>query len=449
MSEETTKPTEPGAELYGNIADAGLQLGRNGGVAQTIGNCVKALLYDKDTRQMFRFNELSSMIEVHGAWWKRGQSLNISDTDINFIRLFLEQKYGLMSERGIPRAIESIAIQNSYHPVKEYLNSLQYDGGMYIETLFPRFLGCDKSEYTTEATKLLMIGAINRVFYPGCKFEIVVCLVEPKQGGGKSTMVRYITHNDEWFTDELKHLDSENAYRYMQGRWIIEFSEMLATANSKSIEDIKQFISRQKDVYKVPYDKYSKDYPRQCIFVGTTNNIAFLPNDRTGNRRFIPLMVHSENAEMHPVEHEKEAREHIEKAWAEAMHYYKNNDYSLVFPKHLQMELDEVRRYFEPEDPKVGIIQEWLDNYEEDTVCTSIIYYEALDKIGEPKRWELTEIAQIMDGNIAGWQRHNTKSQKRKFKKYGAQIAWDRVSLNKVSSDGFLSVNIQEELPFT
>ena len=94
-----------------------------------------------------------------------------------------------------------------------------------------------------------MIGAIHRVFHPGCKFEIVVCLVEPKQGGGKSTMVRYMAHDDDWFTDELKNLDGENAYRYMQGRWIIEFSEMLATANSKSVEGIKQFISRQKDVY--------------------------------------------------------------------------------------------------------------------------------------------------------------------------------------------------------
>ncbi|MCL3783349.1 virulence-associated protein E [Roseburia hominis] len=446
MAEES-KEVEQGAELCDYIADAGLQLKQNGNVAQTMGNCIKALGFDKETRRMFRYNEMSGMIEVHGAWWNREQSPNITDSDVNFIRLFLEQKYNLSGEKAIPRAIDCIARQNRYHPVREYLKSLEYDGGKYIETLFPRFLGCEKSEYTTEATKLLMLGAIHRVFYPGCKFEVVVCLVEPKQGGGKSTMVRLLAHDDNWFTDELKDLDGENAYRYIQGKWLIEFSEMLATANSKSVEGIKQFISRQKDTYKIPYEKFPKDYPRQCVFIGTTNNIAFLPSDKTGNRRFIPLVVRSDMAELHPVEHEKEAREHIEKAWAEAMHYFEKNDYTLTFPKHLQKSLDEMRRMFEPEDPKVGIIQEWLDNYEEDTVCTSIIYHEALEKYDEPKRYELTAIAQIMDTNIAGWERHKSDSQKRKFKKYGVQIAWDRL-ISPVGDDGFLNISVQEELPF-
>ena len=446
MAEE--RESEQVAELCDNIANAGLQVGKSGNVSQTINNCIKALLYDEKTRKMFCYNEMSRMIEVHGAWWKRGQSQNITDSDVNFVRLFLESKYGLTSEMGIPRAIDCIARQCSYHPVREYLKSLRYDGKKYIETLFPRFLGCDKCEYTTEATKLLMIGAIHRVFHPGCKFEIVVCLVEPKQGGGKSTMVRYMAHDDDWFTDELKNLDGENTYRYIQGRWIIEFSEMLATANAKSVEGIKQYISRQKDTYKVPYAKYPEDYPRQCIFLGTTNNIAFLPSDKTGNRRFIPLMVHSDKAELHPVKHEKEARDHIEKAWAEAMHYYDNNDYSLVFPEHLQMQLNEIRQQFEPEDPKVGIIQEWLDNCEYDTVCTSMIYKEALGKDYDPKRYELTEIAQIMDINITGWERHNTDSHRRKFKTYGSQVAWDRC-IDSVHSDGFLNIGIQEELPFS
>ena len=77
--------------------------------------------------------------------------------------------------------------------------------------------------------------------------------------------------NDSWFTDDLKKLDDENVFRKMQGHFIIELSEMIATASARSIEDIKSFISRQSDIYKVPYETQPKDRPRQCVFGGTSN----------------------------------------------------------------------------------------------------------------------------------------------------------------------------------
>ncbi|WP_243037246.1 virulence-associated E family protein, partial [Clostridium sp. AM34-9AC] len=92
---------------------------------------------------------------------------------------------------------------------------------------------------------------------------------------------------DEWFSDDLKKLDDENVYRKLQGHWIIEMSEMIATANAKSIEEIKSFLSRQKETYKVPYETHPADRLRQCVFGGTTNRQDFLPRDRTGNRRFL------------------------------------------------------------------------------------------------------------------------------------------------------------------
>ena len=140
---------------------------------------------------------------------------------------------------------------------------------------------------------------------PSVKFETMLCLVEDEQGGGKSTIARLLAVKDEWFTDDIKNLDDENVYRKLQGHWIIEFSEMLATANTKTVEAIKAFLSRQKDTYKVPYDKYPHDFPRQCIFIGTTNNLDFLPNDKTGNRRFIPVLTNMKAAEIHPLENEE------------------------------------------------------------------------------------------------------------------------------------------------
>ena len=82
----------------------------------------------------------------------------------------------------------------------------------------------------------------------------------------------------------MRKLDDENVYRKLQGHWIIEMSEMIATANAKSIEEIKSFLSRQKEVYKIPYETHPEDRPRQCVFGGTSNAPDFLPLDRTGNR---------------------------------------------------------------------------------------------------------------------------------------------------------------------
>lgn len=86
-----------------------------------------------------------------------------------------------------------------------------------------------------------MLGAASRVFCPGCKFELMLCLVGG-QGAGKSTFFRLLAVRDEWFSDDLKKLDDENVYRKMQGHWIIEMSEMIATANARSIEEIRSWI---------------------------------------------------------------------------------------------------------------------------------------------------------------------------------------------------------------
>ena len=111
------------------------------------------------------------------------------------------------------------------------------------------------SIYTFQALRLFLLGAIHRAFHPGCKFEVTLCLVGG-QGAGKSTFFRLLAGKDEWFSDDLRKLDDENVYRKLQGHWIIEMSEMIATANAKSIEEIKSFLSRQKEVYKIPYETH-------------------------------------------------------------------------------------------------------------------------------------------------------------------------------------------------
>ncbi|RHQ59501.1 virulence-associated protein E, partial [Ruminococcus sp. AF24-32LB] len=231
---------------------------QKGGVKNSIRNCLTVFQRDPLFRGALRLNLLTEQIDiVKPLGWER-TSTTLTDMDMNYLLLYLEENYGLTSEKKVQSAIKIVANENRYHPVRDYLNSLQWDGTERIRYALHHFLGADTDEYTYEALKLFLMGAIRRVFRPGSKFEVMLCLVGG-QGAGKSTFFRLLAGRDEWFSDDLKKLDDENVYRKLQGHWIIEMSEMIATANAKSIEEIKSFLSRQKETYKVPYETHPAD----------------------------------------------------------------------------------------------------------------------------------------------------------------------------------------------
>ena len=408
------------------VEDIRADLARNdkGNSCQTINNCMLVFHRDPLLKGAIRKNELSGKIDIVGnLGWQRTSS-SLTDTDVYQIHWYLEKNYGLKNDRNINKAMNIVASENRYHPIRDYLEKLKWDGQPRIDNLLPRYLGADCDDYTKEIMRLFMLAAIHRVYEPGCKFEIMVCLVGG-QGAGKSTFFRFLAINDEWFSDDLKRMDDDNVYRKMQGHWIIEMSEMMATVNAKSIEDIKSFISRQKETYKIPYETHPEDRPRQCVFVGTSNNMDFLPLDRTGNRRFAPVLVHPEWVEKHILEDEKESREYIRQAWAEAMELYRNGFHELKLSGKTEEYLKEMQKDFMPEDAKVGIIQNWLDELAEDYVCSIMIYKEAFShEYDTPKDWELKEINNVMNHSIVGWE----KISSHRFAGYGTQRGWRRVA---------------------
>ena len=408
------------------VEDIRADLARNdkGNSCQTINNCMLVFHRDPLLKGSIRKNELSGKIDIVGnLGWQRTSS-SLTDTDVYQIHWYLEKNYGLKNDRNINKAMNIVASENRYHPIRDYLEKLKWDGQPRIDNLLPRYLGADCDDYTKEIMRLFMLAAIHRVYEPGCKFEIMVCLVGG-QGAGKSTFFRFLAINDEWFSDDLKRMDDDNVYRKMQGHWIIEMSEMMATVNAKSIEDIKSFISRQKETYKIPYETHPEDRPRQCVFVGTSNNMDFLPLDRTGNRRFAPVLVHPEWVEKHILEDEKESREYIRQAWAEAMELYRNGFHELKLSGKTEEYLKEMQKDFMPEDAKVGIIQNWLDELAEDYVCSIMIYKEAFShEYDTPKDWELKEINNVMNYSIVGWE----KISSHRFAGYGTQRGWRRVA---------------------
>ena len=378
-----------------------LECTQQGNVKQSAGNYRTILLHDPNLKGAFRLNMFTDKIDItKDLGWYR-ESENLTDVDLKFLVLYFEKHYGLANEKRIDDAIKVVANENRYHPVRDYLNALQWDGVERIRYCLHHFLGAEVSNYTYEVMKLFMMGIISRVFRPGIKFEVMLCLVGG-QGAGKSTLLRFLAMNDDWFTDDLKKMDDDNVYRKLQGHLLVEVSEMVAVLNAKNVEDTKSFLSKQKDTYKTPYDKHPKDHKRQCVFAGSSNSLDFLPMDRSGNRRFLPIQCNANEAEVHILEDEKASREYIAQMWTEAMEISRSGKYQMRLPKDVQDELYEYQKRFMQEDTKKELILDYLEHYEGNMVCSRQLYAEALANDGSPAHWEIREINDIMN-NCSGW----------------------------------------------
>lgn len=408
-----------------------LELTEKGEIKNCLTNAVEVLSKDPLLCGALRYNEMTQRIDVVNnlPWERKNSSLPLTDYDVKSIHLYCEQTYELSSLSLIEEAIDIVATRNKYHPVRDYLNNLKWDGNERIRYALHKFLGADYSDYTCEALKLFMLGAIFRVFTPGIKFDYTLVLVGV-QGAGKSSFFRLLSVKDDWFSDDLRDLESNNVYEKLQGHWIIELSEMLATNNAKSTEAIKSFLSRQKESYRTPYAHYSEDRPRQCVFAGTTNKVSFLPNDRSGNRRFLPVACNENEAEAFILDDEKSSREYISQMWAEAMELYKKGKCHLSLSPALEDAAKASQKAFMQEDVNSGLILSYMKEYNEDKVCSAQLLKYALNNPSpNHAKWEYNEVNEIMNtlianGELVGWRYFSSP---KRFKEFGTQRGWERV----------------------
>lgn len=420
-----------------------LDLSDKGNPKPTIGNVVRILKEDPFLMGAIRLNELTERVDiVRDLGWKREGDI-LTDTDMAYITLYIEENYSISYQNVIEKAIQIVANENRYHPIRDILNGLIWDGKPRVSNILTHFLGVERTELTTESMKLFMLGAVCRVFDPGCKFETSICLVGD-QGVGKSTLFKFLAIKDEYFSDDLKRLDDEKIVVKLQGHWIIEMPEMLATLNTRRVEEIKSFLSRQKDTYRTPYEKHPKDRPRQCVFGGTSNKMEVLPMDKSGNRRIIPIETHMDKAEVHILDNEDESRQYILQTWAEIMEIYKSGMFSLALPKHLQAELEKYQERFTPEDNDQESIEYFLSNTTEKYVCVKMLAYEALgySQYDQLKKSDCNRISEMMH-HFSEWEAVGTRT----VSKYGRARAWKRKS-DLTPDDGFVKVSDQETIPF-
>jgi putative DNA primase/helicase len=200
---------------------------------------------------------------------------------------WLSTEYGLeVASERVTEAIITAAQLHPVHPVRDYLDALEWDGGERVDTFFSAYCGASDSPYTRGVARLLFLSAVARIRSPGAKVDTIPILEGP-QGARKSSMLGVL--GGDWFADTPIPLGEKDAYQVLRGVWIYELAE-LAAFKGRDATRIKSFASGKADHYRPSYEQRARSVSRQCIFVGTTNEAHYLA-DATGARRFWPVTV--------------------------------------------------------------------------------------------------------------------------------------------------------------
>lgn len=314
------------------------------------------LEHDQRVAKTFGWDAFSQRIAIlkKPFWRKKDEKEKYwTDRDDSELRYFFETYYEIDSKQKIEDATLTVAYENQFHRVRDWLNLLKWDGVNRMETLFIDYLGAEDTKYTRTVTRKMLIAAVGRIMQPGLKFDNMIVLEGP-QGIGKSFILKKL--GGQWFNDSLTSMGDKESMEMLRGGWIFEISELAAVKKSE-IESIKQFISKQTDTYRVSYGKRVTEFPRQCVFIGTTNEHTFL-RDQTGNRRFWPIRVGLQE----PVRSLKasETDGYIQQVWAEALDAYRGGE-SVWLDKSIELEAIEIQKQHTEDNPYTGIIAEYLD----------------------------------------------------------------------------------------
>lgn len=321
----------------------------------------------------------ANLHDILTADWLQHQSINVS-----------EKIAGL--------AAEAVAYDHRFHPPRDYLNSLEWDGTQRLHRWLEDYLGVradtnKAATYFESVGAKWLISAVARVFNPGCKADCALVL-EGIQGTKKSSALRVM--GGEWFTDQLEQMGSKDSSMQTHGIWIIEIGE-LGSMNKAEVEIIKAFMSRQTERYRPPYSGRLVELPRQCVFAGTVNGQSYL-RDETGGRRFWP--VECSRIDLKALERDRD------QIWAESTSRYLGGaSWWLDTPEVTQLALaEQADRY--REDPWASKVAQYIADFEE--VSIDAILQGPLEMpIGRWGQVESNRVAAIL--TFFGWKKHRPR----------------------------------------
>ena len=278
-----------------------------------------------------------------------------TDTDDANLRVWLEKHYDITGKEKIADALTAVLTRHSYHPIRDYLSGLTWDGVPRLDRIIIDYMGAEDSELNRAMSRKHFVAAVARVFNPGCKYDY--CLImSGAEGIGKSTLLRVM--GGKWFNDSITTLEGKEGMEQLRRAWVVELGE-LSSIKRSDVEQVKAHLSKQVDIYRAAYARRVLEHPRQCVFCGTTNEALFLKGD-TGNRRFwvIPVV-----AELRKYRDWSEAiRRDRDQLWAEAVHYYKQGE-PLYLSEELEAQAKQRQQDFndDNDDPIVAMLDKYLN----------------------------------------------------------------------------------------
>jgi predicted P-loop ATPase len=286
---------------------------RQGIPKPVVANAITALRLAPEWQAVLRFDEFALVTRVqHSPPWEGGVMADRAWAPIDDLRVtdWLQHQNILVGLDVASQAVETVARDEPFHPVRDYLNGLCWDGRPRVANWLTSHLGVERSDYSDAVGQRFLISAVARVMAPGCKADAML-IVEGPQGAGKSKAIDCLV--GQWFSDELSDIATKDASLQLGGAWVFELSELDAMQRS-DVAKLKAFLSRRTDRFRPPYGRRVIEVPRQCVFIGTTNSESYL-RDETGARRFWP--VKARTIDVDAIEQDRD------QLWAEAVDLYR------------------------------------------------------------------------------------------------------------------------------
>jgi predicted P-loop ATPase len=263
---------------------------RGNGYAGDERNIIAAFRHARELQRLVHYNEFALHVEFTRAppWREIGQNSRWTDADDTALTVWLQERDIAVTNPGKVADTTLLAAQeHAFHPVREYLQGLVWDGVPRLAVWLASYLSAEGSAvYLAAIGRRFLVSAVARIMAPGCQADHVL-VIEGAQGIGKTSAARALAVRPEWFAGNLPDIHSKDAAIQLLGHWIIEISELKAIRNSQQ-EATKSFITETVDTFRPPYGRRTAQFPRQCVFIATTNESEYL-RDRTGNRRFWPV----------------------------------------------------------------------------------------------------------------------------------------------------------------